>query len=260
MTGQTEGLSGIDVAILCGGFGTRVASVLGDTPKVLASVRGRPFLDHMAEWLKGFGARRVVLCIGHLANKVQDYVAAAPLSGLNVEVSVEPEPLGTGGAIRHCAALLCSDPVLIMNGDSWTSADLNAFVADFRRQGASVGMLCVPTEDASRYGRVDIGTNGTVTAFVEKDPDHPGAGIINAGIYLLSRQALHDLLMTRGPSFERDFLARLPAGSLYASLQSDVAFIDIGTPESLFSAGDVLACRGGDALDVEAKGGWRGAL
>ena len=62
------GLDGIEVLVLAGGLGTRIRGVLGDTPKVLAPINGRPFLDHLLDRLAALGAGRVVLSLGHLAD------------------------------------------------------------------------------------------------------------------------------------------------------------------------------------------------
>ncbi|CAA7627640.1 Nucleoside-diphosphate-sugar pyrophosphorylase [Candidatus Terasakiella magnetica] len=233
-------LKTIDIVVLCGGLGTRISAVLGDTPKILAPVDGHPFLAILAGWLKGFGARRLVLCIGHLAHKVTAYLAATPLTDMAVATSIEAQPLGTGGALRQAMPLLTSDPVMVMNGDSWISADLGAFAADFHASGAEIAMLCVAVDDARRFGRVEMDAGGRVSAFAEKDAAHTGPGLINAGIYLFSQAALADLAATAAVSLEREFLATRPAGAIRAFVPDGARFIDIGTPESLAQAVEII--------------------
>jgi NDP-sugar pyrophosphorylase family protein len=58
-------LDEVDVFVLAGGLGTRVRPVLGDTPKLLAPLMRRTYLDHLLDWLQGFGAQRAVLGLGH---------------------------------------------------------------------------------------------------------------------------------------------------------------------------------------------------
>jgi NDP-sugar pyrophosphorylase family protein len=87
----------IDVLILAGGLGSRLAGVLGDTPKVLAPVEGRPFLDYQLDYLAGEGVRKVVLSLRHRAEMVLAQFARRKLP-LQVETVVEPQPLGTAGA------------------------------------------------------------------------------------------------------------------------------------------------------------------
>jgi len=225
-------LSGIDVAVIAGGLGTRIAGVLGDTPKVLAPVDGRPFLSILLDRLAG--ARKVVLCLGHLASKVTDWLAANP-PPVPVETVIEPSLLGTAGAIRFALPKLGSDPVLIMNGDSVVETDLGSFIADHRRSGAVGSLLAVEVPDGSRFGRVEIGAGGRLKRFVEKDPNATGSAWINGGIYAFTPTLLARLSGSEGPSLERDFLGLLPEATLHVA-KRQARFIDIGTPASLAEA------------------------
>lgn len=237
--GGRAALAALDVAVLAGGLGTRIAAVLGDTPKLLAPIAGRPFLDHMLDWLDGSGAGRVVLCLGHLADKVTTHIAGHPRGRPAVDWVIEPGPLGTAGALRFARAKLGSEPALAINGDSYVGADLAAFVAFHRAHGAEVSMLCVAVPDAGRYGRVELDDQGRVRRFVEKAPGDDRPGTINAGIYAFSQAFLDRIAAASGPSLERDILQTLPAGTIHAMV-ADVPFIDIGTPESLAAAAAVL--------------------
>jgi mannose-1-phosphate guanylyltransferase len=236
-------LAEIDVAVLAGGLGTRIRGVLGDTPKVLApiSIAGttRPFLDLLLDWLAVQGVRRVLLCLGHGAGHVEEHLRRRPRHDLRIATAVEPHPLGTAGALRFAAGRLGSDPVMVINGDTFVDADLGALLARHRASGAGATMLCARVPDAGRYGRVEIGPDDTIRRFVEKDPA-AGAGTINAGIYLLGRALLDRLAAGAGSSIERDVLELLPPGTIHAAV-ADGRFIDIGTPESLDAAPAVLA-------------------
>lgn len=234
-----EALSNIDVAVLAGGLGTRIRGVLGDTPKVLAPIAGRAFLGHLLDYLAQFGTQRVVLCLGHLADRVTAWLAQGGHS-LDVVCEIEPRPLGTAGAIRFVRDELTTDPVMVMNGDTFLDADLRAFVASHRLSGAEASVLCVEVDDASRYGRVDIGADGRVIRFAEKAP---GRGTVNAGVYLFSAAFLDRLAASDAVSLERDVLETLPPGTLHAVVVHG-RFIDIGTPDSLARAPDVIAGEG----------------
>ncbi len=234
-------LAAIDVAILAGGLGTRLRGVLGDTPKVLAPVGGKAFLDHLFAWLKGFGARRIVLCLGFRAEKVLEHVADHIPDGLEVVTVVEPEPLGTAGGLRYARDKLVSDQVLVMNGDTFVDADLGAFAAAHHRTGSPASILATTVPSMVRYGRLEIDSAGMIRRFAEKDPADTGPGPINAGLYLFSAAWLDRLAAGTAVSLERDVFAAAPAGSFRAIPAGNAAFIDIGTPESLAGASAVLA-------------------
>lgn len=229
---------GIDVAVLAGGLGTRLSPVLPELPKVLAPVEGRPFLDHLLDFLEGQGARRVILCLGHKAEAVLAHQAAHPRPGLEVVPVVEPGPLGTAGAVAHALPALASDPVLVMNGDTFVEADLRGFLDAHRAAGAAASILCAHVPDSGRYGSLTIDAADRVAGFREKRPD-AGAGWINAGVYLFGRAVLARIGALGTGSLERDVLEAMAPGSLLA-VRAGRTFIDIGTPDSLARAGTVI--------------------
>lgn len=234
-------LSTVDVVVLAGGLGTRLRDTLNvGTPKILAPILDRPFLDLLCDWLAGYGARRLVLCLGHLAGAVQDHIRMSrSCQGMDLRTVIEPSPLGTGGALRFAMAEFTTNPVLVMNGDSWTDSDLGEFVDQHNRQDCYLSLLCVQVADASRYGAVEVDGNGLIARFREKESGST-PGLINAGMYLLSRQALDDLAASQAISFERDFLQRQPPGRIRAHIAPTSRFVDIGTPESLGQAGTII--------------------
>ncbi|MEX2618156.1 MAG: nucleotidyltransferase family protein [Alphaproteobacteria bacterium] len=237
---MSEGLSKIDIVVLAGGLGTRLAGVLDGTPKILAPVRGQPYIVFLLSWLRRFGARRVVFCLGHLAGLVEAWLAEHPQAGLRIATVREPEPAGTAGALRYAAPVLQGDPVMVMNGDSFIDGDLTAFLNDFQAEEAAASVMCVEMPDCSRYGRVVLNDSGWIARFAEKDPAESGAGFINAGVYLFSRAFLADPAMQAASSLERDIFAAAAPGTIrgYATAGT---FHDIGTPESLAAAAAILS-------------------
>lgn len=235
-----DGLASVDVAVLAGGLGTRLRPVLGETPKILAPVAGRPFLDHLLVWLASYGARRVILCLGFRAELVLKHLAEHPHPGLEIVPCVETEPRGTAGALRLALPQLRSDPVLVMNGDTFVDADLAGFAAAHRAQGATASILCATVPSTARYGRLDLDAAGRIVRFREKDPADTRPGPINAGLYLFSRVWLSGFARGPGTSLERDVFAASPAGSFHAIPAGGATFIDIGTPESFAEAERVV--------------------
>ena len=244
-------LADLDLVVLAGGLGTRLRPAVADRPKALAPVgaSGRPFLDLLLAWFRGRGVRRVVLALGHMADQVEARLPELRrrLPGMEIATSVEPGPLGTGGALRLCLPHLRSDPVMVANGDSFAEADLAAFLAAFAASGAPAALVAVEVPEAARYGRLELSSADgrcRVLRFAEKDPSFAGPARINGGLYLFRRGLLEERLPPAGVagSLERDLLERLagPAGSL-AAFPADGRFVDIGTPESLAAAAEVLA-------------------
>ena len=179
-------LASIDVLVLAGGLGTRIRPVLGDTPKLLAPIGGRPYLWHLLEWLRKFGARRIVLGLGYGADAVLDYLRAQPAAGLDV---VRPwsnlPPLAPQARSVSRGRRLRSDPVLVLNGDTFVNADLCALLARQPETSALGTLLCVDVDDAGRYGRLMIDDSGRIKGFAEKDPSFRGAASVSGGVYAL---------------------------------------------------------------------------
>ncbi len=245
-------LGSIDILVLAGGLGTRIRSVLGDRPKLLAPIGGHPFLLYLLRWLASFSARRVMLALGHGAAAVQEYLLDFRDPALTITAVVEPRPLGTAGAVRFLRARLHSDPVLVMNGDSFVAADLCGFLAFHRAAGATGTVLCAMAEHAGRYGRITTDENARIRAFVEKDVAFQGRAMVNAGVYLFSGVLLDAIVAMPGPSLERDVFERLPAGSL-AAFGGPFDFVDIGTPETLATAATALAPLFGRVAEAETE-------
>ncbi len=214
--------------ILAGGLGTRLRDIVPDRPKGLAPVAGRPFVTYLLDQLARTGIRRVVLSTGHLA----EHFAAAigeEYHGLQIAYAQEPEPLGTGGAIKFAGSLVDSPHTLVMNGDSYFDADLAAYLAWHRAGGQDASLLLVEVPDASRFGAVELAADGVhVAAFREKQPlAQPGK--INAGVYLL-RSAMLDNIPAGKCSIERDVLPQWLVSYDVRGWVTAGEFIDIGVP------------------------------
>ena len=227
----------LSVAVLAGGLGTRLRPVMSDRPKALAEIHGRPFLAYLLDQLSKEGFSRVVLCTGHLGEQIEQAFGKR-YKNLQISYSCETRPLGTGGALRLALPHLLSDPVLVMNGDSFCAADLRSLWNWHCGRGSQATMLLVEVPNTQRYGSVKINADGAVTEFVEKK--HGGSGSINAGVYLLSRQIIDSLPEDTAVSLEHDIFPALMSHGLYG-YQERGRFLDIGTPEDFAAAEDFFA-------------------
>ena len=224
-----QSLTDLTAAILVGGFGTRLRPVVADRPKVLAEVRGRPFLAYLLDQVAAAGLRSVVLCTGYMGDQVQAMFGDT-YNNLHLAYSQEASPLGTAGALRLALPLFMSDPILIMNGDSFCETDLQAFWTWHCARHADGTLLLNKTLDTKRYGRVRVNTEGIILSFDEKSDDGR-PGWINAGIYWLSRRLLLTIPLDRAVSLEQEMFPTWIGQGLYG-YRSSGRFLDIGTPET----------------------------
>jgi D-glycero-alpha-D-manno-heptose 1-phosphate guanylyltransferase len=217
--------------ILAGGLGTRLRSVIGaDLPKPMATFAGRPFLSWLVLQLRREGIRDLWLLTGHGASVVQTYFGTGDAHGVRLRYSVDPSPLGTGGALRHVLPKLEGDRFLVTNGDSFLSAPLRPLLDAHAGGTAAATLALVAHPDAGRFGSVDLGPDGAIRAFREKDPAG-GPGIISAGIYVVERHVLDAIPAGRPVSLEREVWPALTAGRL-RGVVLDGAFTDMGIPEA----------------------------
>lgn len=228
----------VSAAILAGGFGTRLRSVVPESPKVLAKVLNRPFITFLLDQLDDSRMEHVVLCTGYKGSAVRNELGFT-YKRLRLTYSQEDTPLGTGGALRLALPYLESDVLLVMNGDSFFSADLNSFVECFLEKNASSALLLAKVFDTGRFGQVDLREDGQIKTFIEKG-EKAGSGWINAGIYLFERKLVEAIPAGVTCSLEYDLLPALIGKGLYG-FPCDGRFIDIGTPRSYSAAESFLS-------------------
>lgn len=221
--------------ILLGGKGTRIQSLYGDRPKCLVPVCGKPILLWQLEWLQRSGIRRVHLAAGYMADVLRDWIKTDAPENMEITFSVEPEPRGTGGAIKFAEPWIQTEPFFVLNGDSLTPAldfqSLEKAHAASSNVWITIGIA--PIEKTGRYGTVEFDAQGRVTAFLEK-AEHE-QGWINTGVYCISRRALAAIEPDKAVSMETDVFPKLAAEGRLRVFQSQPPLLDMGTPDGLES-------------------------
>jgi mannose-1-phosphate guanylyltransferase len=238
--------------VLVGGKGTRLRPLTETVPKPALTLVDRPFLAYMIEWLAGHGVSEVVLACGFLPDVLREALAGEEeRAGVRIRYVVEPEPLGTAGAIRFAADQLgdeLEERFFALNGDVLTDLDLSALRRAHEQRSATATIALHPVDDAAAYGLVRSGAEGEVLAFLEKTGEQ-APGEVNAGMYLLERSVLDLIPAGENVSIERDVFPRLVGAGLHGLLL-DGYWMDIGTPERYLQASwDIL--EGGVATQVE---------
>jgi D-glycero-alpha-D-manno-heptose 1-phosphate guanylyltransferase len=219
----------IKAVLLVGGMGTRLRTVLPNTPKPLAAVGDKSFLDLLVRQLRYQGIRRLVMCTGYLSDQIEKAFGDGHDSNVAIKYSREPQPLGTAGALKLAQRYLQDvAEFLVMNGDSFLEIDFSKLMKFHRQHGGIATMAVRQVENAGRYGTVQVNASGHVRGFAEKTGS--GApGLINAGVYVFS-SAIFQYLPEGPASLETDVFPRLLDHKMYA-VQQHGLFIDIGTPE-----------------------------
>jgi NDP-sugar pyrophosphorylase family protein len=223
---------GMQALVLVGGLGTRLRPAIGSTPKAMAMVAGRPFLEYLILQLRRDGIRDVVMLTGYGADAVKQYFRDGRAWGVSIAYSQEPAPLGTAGALRHALPNLEGRQFLVMNGDSFfdiSLLDLIAVHAAAPPADPAAGTLALArSRETRRFGTVEVDAADRVTAFREK-ADRAGGGLINAGICVLERAIIEDIPAGRAVSLELEVFPGLLHGAL-RGVEFRGTFLDIGIP------------------------------
>lgn len=238
---RIRGHNKVITVILAGGMGTRLKDALGDLPKPMAPIGGRPFLEYLLFLLKARGMKEFVFCIGDGGDKIRDHFASGDKFGVSIRYTVEKRLLGTGGAIKLAEPLVDSEDFFVVNGDTYLEADLRSVLRHHRNSGAAATIALVRKEDTGRYGRVTLGETMNVLSFEEKGGGG-SAGHINGGLYVFRKEIFDAIPEGKICSLEREILPVLVGNGLYG-FPVDGYFIDIGVPEDYETAREELPRR-----------------
>jgi mannose-1-phosphate guanylyltransferase len=173
------------IVILAGGFGKRLRPLTDTRPKPMIEVSGLPIIEWQIRWLRKFGIKDFVLCVGFMKEQIIDYIGNGARFDCRVEYSVEDSPLGTGGALLNARKFLSDQKFFFMlNGDILTALDPNRLLL-----ANSDALALVPLR--SPFGVVEVDQNSKVLGFVEK-PEIPNSWI-NAGLYRFTQEVFRYL-------------------------------------------------------------------
>lgn len=221
--------------VLAGGKGARLGSITEKIPKPMLTVAGRPILERIVLHIVSFGIQRVFLSINFLRDRVKDYFGDGSRYGCRIDYLEEQdsEPLGSGGSL----ALLPEAPAhstLVMNGDLVTQVNISQMLDFHHRHGYYATMGIRPYVHQIPFGCVTLDAGRIIE--LEEKPDLCAS--INAGIYVLSPQAVADVPRRLFPItdlFTRAVDSNKPVGGFM--IEED--WIDIGRADELRKANGI---------------------
>ncbi|MBK9270678.1 MAG: HAD-IIIA family hydrolase [Saprospiraceae bacterium] len=224
--------------ILAGGFGTRLAHLIPELPKCLAPVGERPFLHALLHYLQLQNINHYVFSLGYKSDLVIDYVRRN-FEDLKCSFVVEEQALGTGGAIQKAIQQCRSDHVFVINADTFYPVELNPLYQFHTAKNANISLTLKPMIFPHRYGTVEIDIHQKVSRFHEKNEIN--YGLINGGIYLISKSWFLSLSLPEVFSFEKDLLEKENYQQALFAQVNDLPFIDIGVPDDYARAEEFLS-------------------
>lgn len=232
--------------ILAGGLGTRLRSLVADRPKPMALVAGRPFLEHVLAYWRSQGIMRFVLSVGYRSEMIVEYFGSV-FEGCAIDYVVEPEPLGTGGALLLCQKQLqLSVPFLLLNGDTFFAMSLAELQKQAEIHDADWAFSLFPTNEKRRYLAARVEDSGRLYLQMEGEDFRETAESshwANAGAYLVNPKALDPFMHCALPiSLETEIFPQAQElGQVLCGVRSEATFIDIGVPADYVRA-QAMSC------------------
>jgi D,D-heptose 1,7-bisphosphate phosphatase len=219
--------------ILAGGAGTRLRARLGDLPKPMIPIAGKPLLEHQVELAKKFGFTDLIFFVHYRADLIEKHFDDGKNFGVQIQYILEKEPLGTAGAVLAGFEKL-AERFVVLYGDTMVNVDLNRIWNAHERAKTDATLLLHPNDHPLDSDLVEIDSNSFVTAFHNRPHSENvwRQNLVNAGLYVLEKSALKSFLPPAVLDFGKDvFPAMVRAGKKLLGYNSPEFIKDIGTPE-----------------------------
>jgi mannose-1-phosphate guanylyltransferase len=127
--------------ILAAGLGTRLKPLTDRKPKALMPIENIPIIGRTIEYLKQFGIHQIIVNTHHHSEQILDYLDAGRPFGVEIDVRVEAQILGTGGGLRNTWDFWDHDPFIVINSDILTNINLDEAYAHHRSAGAMATLI-----------------------------------------------------------------------------------------------------------------------
>ncbi|MFC2100493.1 nucleotidyltransferase family protein [Bacteroidota bacterium] len=225
-----------EAIILAGGLGTRLQKMVSSSPKSMALINGKPFLEYQLDFLSKNSIQQVILSVGYKNEMIRNHFKEK-YDKLKIKYAIEKEPLGTGGATKNAFRYITGEEALVLNGDSIFNVDVRAFYSFFLKKKAKICLALRKMDEVCRYGTVIVNKDHRIIAFKEKT-DRSIGKLINGGCYIINKSFYSDLVDHEKFSIEKDIFEKIIDSEGFFGFESNDYFIDIGIPEDYIKAQD----------------------
>jgi mannose-1-phosphate guanylyltransferase/phosphomannomutase len=199
----------VKAVVMAGGEGTRLRPLTSNQPKPMVPIVGKPCMEHILELLREHGFEDVVVTVAFLPQAIRSYFGDGTSLGLNIQYSVEENPLGTAGSVRLASDAL-DETFLVISGDALCDIDLRQVVDFHKQKGAAVTIGLKSVENPLEFGIIVTDDDGKVERFLEKPSwGQVFSDTINTGIYVLEPEVLKHVPTDRPYDFSKELFPLL---------------------------------------------------
>lgn len=228
--------------IMAGGQGTRLGSLVHEIPKPMVKVDGVPILERQINNLIECGVKDITLVVGYLGSIIKDYFKDGKSFGVNISYIEETSPLGSAGSLYYLKNKY-SDPFILIFGDLIESVDFNKMVGFHKMNNALITLFTHPNAHPFDSDLLLVDENNVVLGMDSKHNvrNYYYHNLVNAGIYVISPEALDCFKEAKKTDMEKDFISNLiPTKKVY-SYRSSEYVKDAGTLERLEAVGEDIS-------------------
>ncbi len=225
--------SDMEAVILAGGKGTRLRPYTTTLPKPLVPVGEQPILSIVLEQLRRAGCRKVTLAVNHMADLIMSFFGDGRKMGIQIEYSVEDQPLGTVAPLKLLTNL--PEHFLVMNGDVLSDLNYRALFDQHRRSNKLLTVGTYSRKMMVDFGVLTLSANGRLKQFSEK-PTYEY--LVSTGVYVFSRNVLELVPAGRPFGFDNLMLKMLETGHEVQTFRHNGYWLDLGRPEDYDKAND----------------------
>lgn len=196
----------MQVVILAGGLGTRLAEETDLVPKPMVKIGDEPILVHIMRIFAKFGHKQFIVAMGYKQEVIQEYFKDnfGHFRNEGWEITLVDTGLSTstGGRLSRVMPLINST-FYMTYGDGLSDINLDLLLKHHQEMNRIATVTAV--RPPARFGTIEI-SNGLVNGFSEKDPQ--ASGWINGGFFCLDKE-VENYLMGDDVSFESDPINRI---------------------------------------------------
>src|SRR3989338_9439416 len=215
--------------ILAAGKGTRMLPLTVDMPKVLIEINGKPFLWYVLEHLRKAGISEFGIIVNHKKEKIKDFLEQYNLHAFLID---QPEPLGTGNAVKQAQSFCGNDHFIIVSGDNLYSVQDLQFI---QKKDAFCYIAGTEVPDWQKYGVLVTGGEWLIK-IMEKPKEFVG-NLVNTGLYQCTADiwaALDKIKISPRGEYEfTDALSILAVSGKVKILKLQDYWLDLGCTEDI---------------------------
>ena len=201
----------MQVIILAGGLGTRLRPYTETIPKPMMDICGKPFLEYQLNHIKNSGMKKVLLCVGYLGEKIEEYFKDGKNFGLDIKYSYEEKPLGTAGALKNAELMIETNPFVVINGDTYSDFKFKELKNNYPFSNPLITMVTANATNPREQELVEL-KGDNISHFYQR-------GTVEHEKYL--RKNKNPMISSGIYSFNSEILIMIPEGKI-CSLEKEI--------------------------------------